>query len=58
MDRRRRLDHAGGLELDVPSAEMLEHARAAPEKYRHEVDGDLIDKPGLDVLSPDIRSRH
>ena len=53
--RRTRLDYLDGLELDVLSAQVLEHLGAAPEQHRHEVDGDLVDEPGCDVLLADAR---
>jgi hypothetical protein len=58
MDRFRRLDHAGGLELDVFADEVLEHPGAAPEEHRHEVDPDLIHQTRLDELPPDLGAAH
>src|SRR5215217_5843346 len=55
---RRGFDRPRGLELDVLAAEVLEHPGAAVEQHGHEVDGDLVDQPGPDVLLPDIRPAH
>jgi len=43
VDCRTRLNHLGGLELDVVAADVLEHPGAATEEHRHEVYRDLVD---------------
>jgi hypothetical protein len=54
----RGLDHPDGLELDVGVAEVLEHASAAAEQHRNEVDLDLVDQPGVEDLLADARPTH
>lgn len=54
MNRRRRLYHAGGLELDAFAAEVLEHPGAASEEHGHEVEPDLIHQSRLDELPADV----
>src|SRR5215211_6417745 len=58
MNRRRRLYHAGGLELDAFAAEVLEHPGAASEEHGHEVEPDLIHQPRFDELPADVGAAH
>jgi hypothetical protein len=56
--RRRGVEHLGGLEPDVLAAKVLEHSVAAAEEHAHEMDPDLVDQPGRDVLPADARPAH
>jgi hypothetical protein len=48
----RGLGHPGMLELEVLVAEVLEHPGAAAEQHRDQVDRQLVDEAGLQVLPP------
>jgi DNA-binding transcriptional ArsR family regulator len=58
MRGRRGLHRPGVLELDVPVAEVLEHPRHAAEQHRDQVDRQLVDQPGPQVLPTGFGAAH
>ena len=52
------LDHPRALQVDRPSAEVVEQADAAPEQDRHQIEMDLVQEPRSDALLHDAGRAH
>src|SRR4051812_17442149 len=52
------LDHPRALQIDRPSAEVVEQSDAAPEQDGHQVDVDFVEESRPDALLHDARGPH
>jgi hypothetical protein len=50
----RGLDHPGGFELDPRRIEIVEQAHTTAQQHGHEVDVDIVEQPGVQVLLRDV----